>query len=184
VNFKKEFDSCYHIVVLTSTRNDSSNTQPRRAGILKRWFQNLYDPLIFKFGVIDETLYGPGGFLQRKIPQSGFKVLSAPALSAESAKMTNTKGHKTWRHAGKCDRVTNVNGLLPKLLSRQHSGNRQGYIFFEAGQSSSCSSVAHGVERHAPGTRKRCIQAEKPIVKASGPYVEYGAVEGPVRPHQ
>jgi hypothetical protein len=46
-----------------------------------------------------------------------------------------------------------------------------GDILFEAGKSSSCSSVANGIERHEPGTRKRCIQAEKPIVNASGPYV-------------
>ncbi|UCD86296.1 MAG: hypothetical protein JSV01_00480, partial [Desulfobacterales bacterium] len=59
-----------------------------------------------------------------------------------------------------------------------------GDILFEAGQSSSCSSVANGIERHEPGTRKHCIQAEKPIVNASGPYVEYDAVEGPVRPYQ
>ncbi len=32
--------------------------------------------------------------------------------------------------------------------------------------------------------RKRCIQAKKPVVNASGAYVEYGAVEGPVGPYQ
>ena len=59
-----------------------------------------------------------------------------------------------------------------------------GDILFEAGQSSSCSPVADGIEPHEPGTRQRWIQAEKPIVNVSGPYVEYGAVEGPARPYQ
>jgi hypothetical protein len=75
-------------------------------------------------------------------------------------------------------------GLLPKWLSRQHSAKRQGDILFEAGQSSSCSSVADGIEPHEPGTRRRWIQAEKPIVNVSGPYVEYGAVEEPARLYQ
>jgi hypothetical protein len=59
-----------------------------------------------------------------------------------------------------------------------------GDILFEAGQSSSCSSVANGIEPHETGTRKRRIKAGKPFENVSGPYVEYGAVEGPARPYQ
>jgi hypothetical protein len=76
-----------------------------------------------------------------------------------------------------------IYGLLPKRLYRQHSAKRQGDILFEAGQFSSCSSVADGAEPHELGARQRWIQAEKPIVNVSGPYVEYGAVEGLARPY-
>jgi hypothetical protein len=44
--------------------------------------------------------------------------------------------------------------------------------------------MAHAIEPHEPGARQCWLQAEKPIVNVSGPYVEYGAVEGPVTPYQ